>query len=311
MKRVLVTGAAGFLGSHVIENLLERNYQVQGIDNLEWGTEANISLFSDHNNFEFKKVDICDQKNLDNTLESFKPDICIHLAALHFIPDCINNPSKTIFINVYGTQVLLDGLKKHACKTIWFASTGDVYKPTEERLREDSIQEPFNIYGQSKYLMEKLIKYNYPEDGSFIIGRLFNLYGSRETNPHILPEIISQLKANKEAVLRLGNLYPKRDMVPIKEAAKAIIESCEKVSIGCHTMNFATGNAVSMQELIDMMGEVMGKPINVETDPSKVRTVERPHLEADVSLLKGLIGWAPSSNLKSGVKELLKDEGLA
>src|SRR5262249_12162747 len=136
----------------------------------------------------------------------------------------------------------------------------------------------------------------------------FNLYGPRETNPHFLPEVLGQLRANPDAVLRLGSLWPRRDLVPVADAARAVIDLVDNAPVGRSTVNVASGVAVSMQEVLDMIGELRGKPLRIETDSAKVRPVERRHLQADVTALKKLIGWAPHSDLRRGIAELLAAE---
>ncbi len=311
-KKWMVTGAAGFLGSHVVEQLLERGDKVVAVDNMGWGIQEHIDPHLEHKNFKFYKEDICKIEAMNKIFTEEKVDGLIHLAAIHFIPDCIKDPSKAVKFNIFGSQVVLKAALDSGVKFLWFASTGDVYKPSETAHTEEAALEPFNIYGKSKLLMEELVRFGAQEypDRKIVIGRLLNLYGSRETNPHILPEIIGQLKKDINTTLRLGNLYPKRDLVPIHEVARAIYEVFEKIDDGCFTLNFATGVAQSMQEVIDMVGEVLGKKINVETDPAKVRATERPHLQADVTKLKEILGWTPNHDLKSGLTELLKGEGL-
>jgi UDP-glucose 4-epimerase len=144
----------------------------------------------------------------------------------------------------------------------------------------------------------------------FVIGRLFNLYGPRETNPHILPEILGQLRAQPQAPLRLGSLWPKRDLVPVADAARAVIELLERADPGVTTVNIATGVATSMQQVVEILSQLLGRPVPVETDPAKVRPVERPHLQADVTRLRERLGWVPHADLRRGLSELLQYEGL-
>jgi UDP-glucose 4-epimerase len=149
-------------------------------------------------------------------------------------------------------------------------------------------------------------------DCHFVIARLFNLYGPHETNPHILPEVIDQIRnSNGNVVLRLGNVTPKRDLVPIVDAARAVIDVMEKSTPGVTTVNVGTGVTVSVQEVVERIGTILGRPIRIETDPAKVRTVERAQLQADVRALRALIGWAPHGDLTRGLRELLVYEGVA
>jgi UDP-glucose 4-epimerase len=145
-------------------------------------------------------------------------------------------------------------------------------------------------------------------EARFVIGRLFNLYGPRETNPHILPEVVAQLRVNPHATLKLGSLWPKRDLVPVVDAARAVIDSLARAPTGVITVNIATGAAVSMQTVLELIGELRGQPLAVETDPAKVRPVERAHLQADVTRLRQLIGWVPHADLRRGLAELLAAE---
>ncbi len=308
-----ITGAAGYLGSYVVEQLLARGTPVLAIDDLSTGRESHLAPHRGNPQFTFAKRDICDRTALADLFVTHRPEAVIHLAALHFIPACVANPARTVHLNVYGTQCVLSAARVADANRFWFASTGDVYAASERPHHEtESEIAPFNIYGLSKWIGEQLIALesrNRP-DAHFVVGRLFNLIGPRETNPHILPEIIGQLQANPEAVLRLGSLWPRRDLVPIAEAARAIIAVLDASTPGLTTANVATGTARSMQEVLDTIGEIRGAPLRIETDPAKVRPTERPHLQANVSKLQELIGWSPKPDLRATLVELLTAEGL-
>jgi len=262
-------------------------------------------------NFTLAKQDIRDVLALRDLFERHHPTVVIHLAALHFIPDCTADPAQTISLNVHGTQCVLSAARAAAVERVWFASTGDVYVPDDEPHHElNSPTGPFNIYGLSKLMGEQLIalESRIRPSARFVVGRLFNLYGPRETNPHILPEIFAHLRAPPDAPLRLGSLWPKRDLVPVADAARAVIATLDTAPAGVTTVNIATGVAESMQHVLDLIGELRGKPLNIETDPTKVRPVERGHLQADVTRLREMIGWAPHADLRRGLKELLATE---
>jgi UDP-glucose 4-epimerase len=303
-----VTGAAGFLGSHVVDHLLARGARVLAVDDVSTGKEAFVARHAANPAFTLARQDIRDAPALRALFEARRPTAVVHLAAIHFIPACAADPPRTVSLNVHGTQCALSAARAAGVGRVWFASTGDVYAPSDEPHREaDSPTGASNIYGLTKLIGEQLIALESrgrPE-ARFVVGRLFNLYGLRETNPHILPEVLGQLGANPDATLRLGSLWPTRDLVPVADAARAVVATLEAAPPGVTTVNVATGVAVSMQHALDLIGEIRGKPLSIETDPAKVRPVERPHLRADVTKLRELIGWVPHSDLRRGLAELL------
>ena len=308
----LVTGAAGFLGSYVVEELLRRGRRVVALDGLQWGRLDFLAPSLEQPGCTFVAADLRDASATARIVAQFRPSSVIHLAALHYIPAAVADPALAVGINVLGTQSLLAACAVSGVERFWFASTGDVYAPSESPHREDEAPAPFNIYGLTKWQGEQLVALasrNHP-GMRFAIGRLFNLYGPRETNPHFLPELIKQIGERPDASLRLGNLWPKRDLVPTDEAARAAVAMVEAVPEGLTVANVATGAVRSMQEVIDLIGDLLGRPLRVETDPAKVRPVERAHLQADVSRLRDLIGWTPHADLRRGLAALLCAEGL-
>ncbi len=308
----LVTGAAGFLGSHVVAQLLAREIPVIGLDNLSTGKWQFLAPFANHSQFKFVCKDIRDEAGVTEVCKRERPGTIVHLAALHFIPAAMRDPGLTVSLNVHGTQCVLSAAREANVARFWFASTADVYKAITSAHEESGEIAPFNIYGMTKWMGEKLIHLEsgtHPER-HFVIGRLFNLYGPHETNPHILPEIIGQIRNGGSNVLRLGNVSAKRDLVPVVDAAKAVIEMVEKSTPGVNLSNVGTGVSVTMQEVVEHIAAISRKPLKIETDPSKLRPVERPHLQADVTKLRAMIGWSPHSDLTRGLRELLTYEGV-
>jgi UDP-glucose 4-epimerase len=308
----VVTGAAGFLGSHVVEQLLLRRVPVVGIDDLACGKWEFLAPFAHDPRFKFVRQDIRDEAAITELFRKEHPGQVIHLAGLHFIPAAMRDPAHAVSLNVHGTQTVLSACRASEVGCFWFASTADVYKASEAPHRESSVISPFNIYGLTKWMGEQLVQLEagmHPER-HFVIGRLFNLYGPHETNPHVLPEIINQLRANGSGALRLGNVTPKRDLVPVADAARAVIEMVDKSNSGLTIVNVGTGVAISVQELVELISCLTSKALRIETDPTKVRLVERPHLQADVAKLKEMIGWVPHSDLSRGLRELLRYEGI-
>jgi len=306
-----ITGAAGFLGSHVVDALLARGTPVLAVDDLSTGRAEYLAPHRANPALTLARHDIRDTVGLTELFVCHRPAAVIHLAAVHFIPACNADPARTVGLNVGGTQCVLSAARAAGVGRFWFASTGDVYAPSDEPHREaDSPIAPFGIYGLSKAMGEQLValESRSRSEARFVIGRLFNLYGPRETNAHILPDILAQLRADPDGALRLGALWPKRDLVPVADAARAVIATLDSAAIGAATVNIATGAAVSMREVLDLLGELRGRPLRVELDPAKVRPVERGHLQADVAELRALLGWTPHTDLRRGLAELLAVE---
>jgi len=307
-----VTGAAGFLGSHVVEQLVRRGKDVLAIDDLSVGKSDFLAPFRAGDGFRLLRQDVRDRGALAAAFREYRPAAVVHLAALHFIPAAVADPAAAISLNVHGTQCVLSACREAGVERFWFASTGDVYPPSESPHREDDAPAPCNVYGLSKLMGEQLIalEARHRPEARFVVGRLFNLYGPRETNPHILPEILQQVRARPGEPLRLGNVWPKRDLVPVADAARAVVEMTERAPAGVTTCNVASGEATSMQEVVALIGELLGQPLPIHGDPSRVRPVERAHLQADVSRLRNLLGWTPHADVRRGLAELLAAEGL-
>ena len=307
----LVTGAAGFLGSHVVERLLSRRRPVIGLDDLSTGNAELLAPFAGDPLLRLVRGDVRDEAAVTDLCRSARPEAVIHLAALHFIPAALRDPARTLAVNVGGTRSMLGACRAAGIARLWFASTADVYAPTGTAHRETDEIAPLEVYGLSKWIGEQLLR---AESAAaprrhVVVGRLFNLYGPRETNPHVVPEIVGQLRSGAD-VLRLGDVTPTRDLVPVADAARAVVETLERSAPGVSTVNVGTGVSVSVREVVDRIAGVVGRPLRIETDPSWLRPVERPHLQASVDRLHAMIGWVPHGDLTRGLRELLRHEGV-
>src|SRR4051812_45256783 len=139
----LITGAAGYLGSQVVRQLIARGLRVVGVDNLSGGRPENIQSH-DPACFILEQIDIRDQPTLETCMRKHRPAVVVHLAALHFIPAAIADPSRAVSINVHGTQCVLQASRSADVPRFWFASTGDVYAPAATPHSEDAPLRPFN-----------------------------------------------------------------------------------------------------------------------------------------------------------------------
>jgi UDP-glucose 4-epimerase len=304
MKKILITGGAGFIGSALVKRF-QVEHEVFVYDNLSYGSRNFISIDDDH----FIEADILDGMVLENSLMEIKPDWVIHLAAIHFIPDCNQRPFESSKINIQGTKNLLDAVKKVGdVQKIFFASTAAVYPISDHAVSEDDEVNPLDIYGLSKITGEYLCQGFAIDTGiPTIIGRFFNAFGPNETNPHLIPEIEKQLKSGLRTI-RLGNLEPKRDFVHTYDMAEWVYKLLSGSHSGFETFNIGQGMEYSVREVVKEFETALGESVQIEQDPARMRKVERMHLLADVRKIIKDTGYEPQYSLSDGIKTLMNEE---
>ncbi|NML06238.1 NAD(P)-dependent oxidoreductase [Sphingomonas sp. G-3-2-10] len=304
MQKVLVTGGAGFIGSHVVDELVARGDDVHVIDNFFNGHREHLSLPEGN----IHEGDLRDQAWMRETLAKIAPQRVFHLAAIHFIPYCNEHPTESVMINIQGTQNLLDALEGTPTERLFFASTAAVYPPKEgEHLETDPI-DPMDVYGATKAAGEALVRGWAKGSGKAVaVGRLFNAVGHRETNPHLLPDIMDQLIAGKRTIA-LGNLDPRRDYIDARDMARAILAASDHVATGSDVFNIGANRQYSVVEVVEMFSEALGEKIEIVQDQARVRKVERPSLLAGIGKLSGATGWKPEIGLDRTLAELVAVE---
>lgn len=302
-SNVVVTGGAGFIGSWLVQYLSDIEANVLIVDNLISG---HPDLLPSLKTIQFEKLDITNQKILEDILKDFKPHYIFHLAALHFIPYCNAHPMDTINVNVLGTQSLLHSASDiGSLKGLIFASSAAVYGISDLPHREDSPLTPIDVYGLSKKMGEQLVRFWAEKTRIPIrVARLFNVYGPHETNPHLIPEIVLQAKKGNRT--ELGNLDTKRDYIFVKDVIEALLilgglieDSNNLVDI----FNVGTGREYSAREVVDILSSVTNISFEVISVPHRRRSVDRTHLTADITKLRHL-GWCPRFGMEEGLQAI-------
>jgi UDP-glucose 4-epimerase len=300
--KIAVIGGAGFIGSHLVNLLTSEGKQAYLYDNFSSGKH---SFLNADDKLHITKGDILNQDELTRFIDAVQPDLVYHLAAIHYIPQCEENPSEAIRINIEGTQNVLSACANRVSRLI-FTSTGAIYSPDiETELSEESLIDTRDVYGMTKYSGEKLVEhYMRKGRGEAIIVRLFNAVGLNETNPHLIPAILEQLEEGKVKV-ELGNLYPKRDYIHVQDIADglyalgSISELPEK-----RIFNLGSGTERSIQELMDYFKEETALPLEIIQVASRMRKNDRKSQLADNSYLREVTDWSPRRDVKQAIAEI-------
>ncbi len=222
MDRVLVTGGAGFIGSHLVDLLLDSGAEVLVIDDFRLGKRESLERAGSTGRLTVIDGDIRRPEDL-RAVDAFRPDTVFHLAALHFIPYRNAHKQEALDVNVVGLHNVLRALSGAPLKAFVFPSSGAIYGFGDDPWPETAPPRPDEIYGLSKWLGEGVMArfhHDRPKVRT-VVARIFNTYGPRETNPHVLPDIMKALGEGKP--IELGNLWPKRDLIFVTDTAAALV----------------------------------------------------------------------------------------
>lgn len=297
---VFVTGGAGFIGAHVVRHLLRAGHEVVCYDNLFTGRLSHLPR--EHAGLRVVTADIRDRTAVEAALRGC--DALVHLAAIHYIPYCNAHPDETLAVNVGGTFSVLEAARAARLRRVVVASTAAVYPVQDGPCREGQAPGPTDVYGASKVAAEALAHAFAAQAGVAVAcARLFNVYGPGETNPHLIPEIVTQLGGG--GAIRLGNVTTRRDYVHVRDVAAAVLALLDLERPGCEAYNVGTGAEHSAREIVDTLAAILGRPLTIESDPPRVRAHDRPHLRADITKLREATGWTPGVTLRDGLRDLL------
>lgn len=301
MSRViLVTGGAGFIGSHLVERLCAAGERVSVIDDLSRGRREWI-----HPDAELHEADIRDLAALRRVVTAVAPEVVIHLAAMHFIPAVEGAPDLARDVNVNGTRSLLDAVSEQAPQLLLLASTAAVYPDSRGPIEETCPPGPIDVYGETKLAAEQHVGAFAKEVGTrCVLARVFNVIGPRETNRHVVPELVAQLRSGAETI-RLGDLRPKRDYTDVRDVAAALQALVDHPDRRAGVVNVGSGRSWSVGELVEECERVLGHSVDVETDEGRLRIHDRAELVANSRLLQEVTGWRPLWPLRETLADLL------
>jgi UDP-glucose 4-epimerase len=299
---ILVTGGAGFIGSHLVEHLVGTGERVTALDNLSRGRRAWL-----HPDAQLHEADLRDAEGVRRAVGEIAPEIVVHLAAMHFIPAIDDAPELAHDVNVGGTERLLHALEVRPPRLLVLASTAAVYPDRRGAIDEACAPAPLDLYGRTKLECERLVADFASLTGTrCIVARIFNVIGRRETNPHVVPELVGQLKRGERQV-RLGNLESRRDYTDARDVARALQALLSCPDDGPSVFNVGSGRSVSVRELVQLCEEMLGRPIEVEIQPQRLRAQDRLELLADPRLLRETTGWEAERPLRETLADLFDE----
>ena len=295
--KFVITGGAGFIGSHIAKYLVDKNHDVTVVDNLSRGRLENLSKIKEQ--IEFKKIDILDFDSLKEVI--FNSDGIFHQAALTSVPESFTQKEKYHNVNVKGTENIFK-LAKEFGKKVVYASSSSIYgNTTTIPIQENFEKNPINPYGITKLDDEKLAK-KYHDLGVSIIGlRYFNVYGIGQTNDYagVITKFIDQIDLNESPTI-FGDGTHTRDFISVEDIAKANLLSMESKT-EFSFLNIGTGISTSIKTLAEMMIDLSGKKLEINYDDLPLGDVKESL--ADISLAKRLINWNYDTSLKNGLKK--------
>lgn len=305
---VLVTGGLGFVGSALVERLCDADLAVTVLDDESRGLPENV----DQACVELVRADIRHLDGLLRFMDGRGFSTVIHLAATHFLSECDRDPPAAILNNVVGTENVLAACAAAGVERVVAASSMAVYPIGEQAFREEDPVGPYDVYGETKVANELQLG-RWSRGGKQRVGvtvRLSNAYGPRETNPHVIPEIMDQLALGKRE-LDLGSTAPFRDYIHVDDVAAALHALISApLEAGYHVFNLGSGTERSVDQVVAELSRLLGITLTIRADPARVRTTERMHLLPDISKIMESVPWAPGVEFTDGLRDLCRTYGL-
>ena len=257
MKTILVTGAAGFIGSHTVEKLLTEGCRVIGVDNFRTGRRDNLGAALENPNFVLREGDVAADNFLDGLVAEYLPAAIIHLAALVSVPESIANPELNYRLNLYATYLVAEAARRHCVPRVVYASSAAVYgNCTSFPLEEGSSTIPISPYGAAKLASEALLLGHAAAFGFTVrCQRYFNVYGPRQdpTSPYsgVISLFLKSFRAGV-AVTVFGDGNQTRDFISVTDVARANTIAALHSDISSGVVNICTGQQLSLRRILEI-----------------------------------------------------------
>ncbi len=312
-QSIFVTGAGGFIGSHLVEHLARRGHRVRAL--VRYCSSGSVGLLAQISPSVLQDVDVVygdvrDTEQMDALAAGC--EAVVHLAALIGIPYSYEAPRSYVATNVTGTQNVLEAARRRDLTRVVVTSTSEVYGTAQHTpIREDHRLHPQSPYAASKVAADQLgLSYQRSFGLPVVVARPFNTYGPRQSQRAVIPTIAAQVLSRGDGRIQLGATAPRRDLTFVEDTVEAfrLLVEAPHESVAGETFNFASGTSVTVGELAQHIGELAGHgDVEVVRDSQRLRpdSSEVLLLEGDASQARERLGWQPRTGLRDGLTKVL------
>jgi len=309
-KKVLVTGGAGFIGSHVVDRLVTEGYQVRVLDDLSTGKLDNIQRHLNSGKVELVKGDIRDASLVEDSLDGV--NAVLHFAALVSVPLSIENPNLTFDINLAGTLNLLRAsAEKHVDRFVFISSCAVCGDPESLPVTEQTKPNPISPYAESKLLGERYcLGFSERQLLNAVVLRFFNVYGPRQTmNDYsgVITRFLERCSQNLPLTI-YGDGSQTRDFVNVSDVASAVLASMESKAKS-EVFNVGSGKSTTIKELAQTIIELTGAGSEISYEPPRAGDIKDSY--GDISKAQKLLGYKPKVSLRAGLQTMVKEKKAA
>ena len=301
MKKVLITGCSGFIGSHMCDQLLKKKIKIVGLDNLSTGNKKFLIEAKKNRNFKFYKVDLL-KNNIDKYFDGI--DTVFHFAANADVRYGLSNRKKDIEQNILVTQKILESMVKKKIKKLIFSSTGSVYGETKQIPTKENAPFPLqtSLYGASKVSAEGIISaYCEGYNLNSYIFRFVSILGERYTHGHVF-DFVKQLKKNKKKLKILGNGYQRKSYLNIKDCISAILKSVKFFKKKINIVNLGTNEYSNVRNSVKIICKILkAKPKLIFTGGKRGWIGDSPFIFLDTKKIRST-GWRPKYSINKSIE---------
>lgn len=301
--KALVTGACGFVGSYLAPLLVDEGFDVLG------------TTFTDSKNYPFESVllDVADKEQCRAVILDFEPDIVFHLAGISFVPAAQKDFDNAVRVNVTGVYHVLNSILEIKKRTTFvLASSGEVYgkiSPAELPITEQNLVKPSNAYSLTKQMAEDVVlHFSNRYDLPYFIMRPFNHIGPGQNEAFVTATFASQIAqaahGKSDGIIRVGNLEAKRDFMDVRDAVNAYLATATSDKTGIY--NLCSGNACSIQYILDTLIDISGVSVTIEQDHERMRPSEVPIIEGSSKKAYDAFGWKAERGMQTSLEDVYK-----